>query len=158
MRAREVYRELLPSLCRVARENGHNLTIKLHPFESSSQRLELVRDTLSTEDFDMVTVVDGPLTAELMAQAWFGITVESTTVIDCLQNNICCFLCGWLAYSPFEYVQQYARFGIGEILQGAEELLEIPARLEKFNHRPTMETNLSATVDPALLQRWLTEV
>jgi hypothetical protein len=157
MRPREVYRELLPSLCRVARESGHSLIIKLHPFESSSQRLELVRDILSTEDFNMVSVVDGPLTGELMAQAWFGITVESTTVIDCLQNNICCFLCGWLAHSPFEYVQQYARFGIGEILQGAEQLLEIPARLEKFNHRPTMETNLSATVDPAMLQRWLTE-
>jgi len=157
MRTHEVYRELLPSLCRVARESRHKLILKLHPFESSSQRLELVRDILSTEDFNMMTVVDGPLTAELMAQAWFGITVESTTVIDCLQNNICCFLCGWLAHSPFEYVQQYARFGIGEILQGAEQLLEIPARLAEFDHRPTMGTNLSATVDPAMLQRWLTE-
>ena len=98
MRTHEVYRELLPSLCWVARESGHGLIINLHPFESLSQRRIIVRDVLTPEDCNLVSIVDGPLTTELMGQAWFGITVESTTVIDCLQNNICCFLCGWLAH------------------------------------------------------------
>jgi hypothetical protein len=156
MRAHEVYRELLPSLCRVARETGHGLILKLHPFESLSQRRTIVRDILTPADCELVRIVDGPLTTELMGQAWCGITVESTTVIDCLQNNICCFLCGWLAHSPFEYVQQYARFGIGEALQDAKQLLEIPRREADFHSRPTMKANLSATVDPAMLQGWLT--
>ena len=107
MRADEVYRELLPSLCRVARQSGRGVIIKLHPFESLSQRVAMVRDILTPEDRNLVNVVDGPLTSALLAQAWFGITVESTTVIDCLRNGICCFLCGWMSLSPYEYPQQY---------------------------------------------------
>src|SRR4029077_2353753 len=151
------YRELLPSLCRVARENGHRLILQLHPFESLSQRRTIVRDVLTPEDCRLVRIVDGPLTTELMEQAWFGITVESPTVIDCLQNNICCFLCGWLAHSPFEYVQQYARFGIGEELQDADQLLEIPRRVAGFHNGTKKRATFSETVDPAMLQGWLTQ-
>ncbi len=157
LRADEVYRELLPSLCRVARQSGRGVIIKLHPFESLSQRRRMVRDILTPEDRNLVTVVDGPLTSELMARAWFGITVESTTAIDCLRNGICCFLCGWMSMSPYEYAQQYARFGVGEVLQDAQQLLEIPSRLAEFQKRPPMKLNLSVTVDPAVLQRWLTK-
>ena len=107
LRADEVYRELLPSLCRVARQSGRGVTLKLHPFESLSQRRRVVHDVLAPEDRNLVNVVDGPLTSALMEQAWFGITVESTTVIDCLRNGICCFLCGWMSLSPYEYAQQY---------------------------------------------------
>jgi hypothetical protein len=158
MRADEVYRELLPPLCRLARENGHDLIVKLHPFESLSQRARIVREILSPDDRRLVTVVDGPLSAELLARAWFGITLESTTAIDCLQNGICCFLCGWMSLSPFEYVQQYARFGSGEVLQDARQLSEIPSRLADFCNRPHVELNLSVTADPAMLRRWLTTV
>jgi len=157
MRADEVYRELLPSLCRVAREGGRGVVIKLHPFESLAQRSRMIRDILGSEDRKLVSVVDGPLTPDLMARAWFGITVESTTVIDCLRNGTCCFLCGWLSLSPYEYAQQYARFGIGEVLQDAQQLLEIPSRLTEFQKRPPMKLNLSVTADPAMLQRWLTK-
>jgi hypothetical protein len=157
MRADEIYRELLPSLCRVARQGGRGVVVKLHPFESLSQRRRMIRDLLTPEDRNLVSVVDGPLTSDLMAQAWFGITVESTTVIDCLRNGICCFLCGWLSLAPYEYAQQYARFGIGEVLQDAQQLLEIPSRLAEFHKRPPMKLNLSVTADPALLQRWLTK-
>ena len=117
----------------------------------------MVRDILTPEDRNLVNVVDGPLTSELMARAWFGITVESTTVIDCLRNGVCCFLCGWMSLSPYEYAQQYARFGVGEVLQDARQLLEIPSRLAEFQNRPPMKLNLSVTVDPAMLQRWLTK-
>ena len=155
MRAEEVYRELLPPLCRLARANGHGVILKLHPFESLRQRRRLVREVLTLEDSQLVTVVDGPLTQELMSQAWFGITVESTTVLDCLQHGIPCFLCGWLTLWPFEYAQQYARFGVGEVLRTADEVSGIPRSLADFQKRATHAV-ATARVDPVLLQRWLT--
>ena len=157
LRADEVYRELLPSLCHVARQSGHGVLVKLHPFESLSQRRSMVHDVLTPEDRDLVNLVGGPLTSELMSGAWFGITVESTSVVDCLRNGVCCFLCGWMSLSPYEYPQQYARFGIGEVLQNAQQILEIPHRLVEFRNRPPMKLNLSPTVDPVMLERWLTK-
>jgi hypothetical protein len=78
-------------------------------------------------------------------------------VIDCLRQGVCCFLCGWLSLSPYEYAQQYARFGVGEALDDARQLSEIPKRLEDFSNRPPLRLNLSPTVDPAMLQQWLTK-
>jgi len=89
----------------------------------------------------------------LMSQAWFGITVESTTVIDCLQHGVPCFLCGWLTLSPFEYAQQYARFGVGEVLQSVEQVVGIPAGLAAWQNRAGQA---SMAADPVQLQRWLT--
>ena len=150
-----MYRELLPPLCQLARASGRDVVIKLHPFESLSQRRRMVQDILTAEDGRLVTVVDGPLTDELLAQAWFGITVESTTVMDCLQNGIQCFLCGWLTLWPFEYVQQYARFGVGEVLQSVEEVAGIPGRLGPSENRVMAQASVSTPADPALLQKWL---
>lgn len=157
MRTEQVYGELLPALCRVAQRSGHALIVKLHPFESLSQRGRIIQEILTLEDRKLITVVDGPLSPELMAKAWCGITVESTTVMDCLQNGVCCFLCSWLAHSAYDYVQQYARFGLGEILEDARELAEIPQRLTDFHNRFAMKLNFSATADPAKLQQWLTQ-
>jgi hypothetical protein len=155
MRAEEFYRELLPELLRVARENKRGFIIKLHPFESRTQREGLVREILG-DDANFVTVVDGPLTAGLIAQAWCGITIESTTVMDCRQNGVCCFLCSWLVLSPYEYAQQYARFGVGEVLETVEQVKEIPSRLSEFHRRPAPTGTVPTPVDPELLQRWLT--
>ncbi len=64
----------------------------------------------------------------------------------------------WLSGgAPYEYAQQCARFGVGEVLQDAQQLLEIPGRLAEFQKRPPMKLNLSVTADPAMLQRWLTK-
>jgi hypothetical protein len=156
MRAEEVYRELLPELCRVARQNGRDLVVKLHPFESRAQRSRMVREILSPEDVNLVKLQDGPLTAGLMAQAWFGITVESTTVIDCLQNGVCCFLCGWLMLSPYEYQQQFARFGVGQLLDNVEQISEIPSRLEHLQNQSEPHAVLTKAADPEMLRRWLT--
>ena len=156
MRPEEVYRELLPSLCRVARENGRSVVIKLHPFESRSQRTKLVRDVLQSDDRDLVTVIDGPLTPELMNRAWFGITVESTTAMDCMRNGVRCFLCGWLSMSSYEYPKQYARFGVGDALQDVRQVSEIPRRLAETKAQPVSRWNLFPTPNPALLRRWLT--
>jgi len=155
MRAEEVYRELVPPLCRTARAHGRGLIVKLHPFESRSQRCKLVREILSAEDCKLVTVVEGPLTEELMSQAWFGTTVESSCVVDCMQRNIRCFLCEWLSLSPYEYVQQYARFGVGEILQHANQIGEIPRRLAEAKPNSLSQSAFAVSADPALLQVWL---
>jgi hypothetical protein len=155
MRAEEVYRELLPPLFRVARENGKELVIKLHPFESRRQRTQMVREALPGEAAGKVRIVDGPLTAHLLSETWFGVTVESTTAIECTEHGRSCFLCRWLSLSPFGYAEQYARFGIGERLESAEEISEIPRRLAEFHRRPSAASR-STTIDPAVLQGWLT--
>ena len=156
MRASEVYGELLPRLLRVARQAGRGLIIKLHPFASRAQRRKLVRDILGKEDAGRVTVLDGPLSGELVAQAWCGITVESTTVMDCWQSGVCCFLCGWLTFSPFAYLQQYARFGVGEVLEDLGQIAEIPARVASFYDRPSPPPMFTTAADPNLLRQWLT--
>ncbi len=155
MRGEEVYREVLTKLARVARERGCGLIVKLHPFESRSDRERLVRTILSVDDAVRVEVIDGPLTKELLARTWFGMTVESTTVMDCIEQGVPCFVCGWLVFSSYEYSKQYARFGVGEILNCAEEIAQIPERLARSGLRPAPVRG-AKEADPVLLQRWLT--
>ncbi len=155
MRSEEVYREIVPPLCRLAREHGRDVILKLHPFESRAERNNLLRDVLAHEDFALVKIVDGPLTAELMTNTWFGVTIESTTVLDCLQNGVACFLCGWLTLSPYEYPEQYARFGVGEILARAEQIADIPRRVEEFRNRPAHRAALGQIAESDLFGQWL---
>jgi hypothetical protein len=154
MRTEEVYRELLPRLVRVARAERRNLVVKLHPFESREQRAKLVSEVLSREDTELITVVEGPLTQEFLSRAWFGITVESTTVMDCLENGTPCFLCAWLGHRTYGYSEQYARFGVGEQLQHAEEIEEIPTRLASLVNQPALHPSSKIT-DASTLRRWL---
>lgn len=155
MRAEELYREVLPPLCRIARESGRDVVLKLHPFESASQRSSMVRDLLPEEDFKRITVVDGPLSQELLSRAWFGVTVESTTVLDCSLRGVPCFVCAWVNLLPFGYVQQYARFGIGHILRDAHELSEIPNLLAGLRKSSPPSTNLWKTAEPEALRQLL---
>lgn len=156
MRAKQVYRELIPPLLTLAKNSGRSLIVKLHPFESRSQREKLVREVLGPRHQEFVEVIDTPLTPELMSRAWFGITVESTTVIDCLQNGVHCFLCGWLSLSPYGYGEQYARFGVGELLQDVQQVAEIPLRLQDLRGHPKPALDLSRTIEAAVLHRVLT--
>ena len=155
MRGEEVYREILPPLIRVARDKGRRLIVKLHPFESRRQRERILRRLFSATDRELITVLDGPLNAEILSQAWFGITVESTTVMNCWEDGIRCFLCGWLARSRYGYLQQFARFGVGELLQDAEQIAQIPERLARMKSQPSGQVR-SKSIDPASLKRLLT--
>ena len=112
-RTEEIYRELLPALLRIASQHGRTLTVKLHPFENPKTQAKLLASVLGPEAASRLHIVSGPLSAELLESAWFGITVESTTVVDCARHGVLCFLCEWLVSTPFGYVEQYARFGIG---------------------------------------------
>ncbi len=155
MRAEEVYREVVPPLARLAQEQGRSLIIKLHPFESRSQRAAVVRDVLSLDLAKVVTLVDGPLTSELMSKAWLGVTVESSAALDCLEHGVTCFLCAWLAHSPYGYLEQYVRFGVGEVLDDVSQIAEIPGRLARLKPAP-QAAGLARAADAAELQQWLT--
>ena len=152
-RVEEVYRELLPPLAALAADYGGRLVIKLHPFESVPDRESVVRQVLSAKQQTLTEVRGGPLTERLLEEAWFGITVESTTVIECTMRGVPCFIAGWIASSRYGYVQQYSAFGIGELLHSAEQLAAIPSLLEQ-ECASTPQGGLWQTIDPAKL-RWL---
>jgi len=151
-RSEEIYRELLPPLARLAREFGRKLVVKLHPFETRPERTALIAKVLPAEDAALVEVVGGPFTHQLVAKAWFAVTVESTTVIDCSLLDVPCFLCEWLNSSPYGYTRQYARFGVGRILNSPLQLNELPQMLTE-PAIPLSEDCLLKPIDPEWLRR-----
>lgn len=151
--AEDVYGQLLPSLSRLASVHNRELVIKLHPFESLAQRMRIAKCVLPAETVRHVRWIQGPLSSELLEQAWFGITVESTTAIDCVQSGVCCFLCRWLTLSPYGYAEQFARFGMGESLENPQQIDDIPGRVEQFHLRG--RTERAERTDPSHLQQWL---
>lgn len=154
MRADEVYRELLPPLWRVAQDSGRKFVIKLHPFESAPQRRRIIEQVLPPAAAKRLRIVAGPMTAELLSQAWFGITIESTSALECVQQGICCFLCGWLAMAPYGYLRQYVHFGLGEVLESSAQIEQTPQRAAEF-YRSSRAWRLPNSVDPAQLRKWL---
>jgi hypothetical protein len=153
-RTEDTYRELLPPLAKLARKFGRKLMVKLHPFESRTERVALIRKVLPAEDSALVDVVGGPFTPELVARAWFAVTVESTVVIDCSLLGVPCFLCEWLHHSPYGYTRQYARFGVGRILNSPAQLNEVPRMLAEPATRFS-EESLLKPMDPEWLRRIL---
>ncbi len=152
LRTEDIYREILTPLARLASKFGNRLVVKLHPFESRAERMGLVAKVLPPENAALVDVLDGPFTPEMVARAWFAVTVESTVVIDCSLLAVPCFLCQWLSYSPYGYTGQYARFGVGRILNSPEQLNEIP-RLLAEPTIPLSEDRLLKPMDPEWLRR-----
>jgi hypothetical protein len=154
IRAEDVYREVLPRLWSLAERYGNDLVIKLHPFESRSQRSRLVKRVLPEGAARRVHWIEGPLTPQLFERAWFGITIESTTAVDCALNGVCCFLCRWLKLLPYGYAEQYVRFGMGEPLESVEQIEKIPGRLEEFHNR--LSARPSPRTNVAQFRQWLT--
>ncbi|MGC2487341.1 MAG: hypothetical protein WA412_01535, partial [Candidatus Sulfotelmatobacter sp.] len=152
LRTEDIYREILTPLARLAVQFGRKLVVKLHPFESRAERIELVAKVLAPENAALVDVLDGPFTPELVARAWFAVTVESTVVIDCSLLGVPCFLCEWLNYSPYGYTSQYARFGVGRSLNSPAQLNEIP-RLVLEPATPLSKDCLLKPMDPEWLRR-----
>ena len=151
-RTEEIYRELLPPLARLAREFGRRLVVKLHPFESRPERMALTAKVLPPKDAMLVDIVEGPFTTQFVSKAWFAVTVESTTVIDCSLLGVPCFLCEWLYPSPYGYAGQYARFGVGRILNSPGQLKELP-RILREPTIPLSEDCLLKPMDPEWLRR-----
>jgi hypothetical protein len=125
-RVEAVYREVLPRLCSTARRSGKTVVLKLHPFESARQRRVLVKRILSKDDRKLISITDAPLSGEILRQTWCAVTVESTVAFDCASLGIPVFLCGWLRHAYAGYAPQYVRFGVGQMLEGPDDLLRIP--------------------------------
>ncbi len=124
-RVEAIYREVLPRLCAAARRSGKTVVLKLHPFESMRQRRRLVTRTLSDGDRKLVSVTDAPLSREILQKTWCAVTVESTVAFECASVGIPAFLCGWLRHAYSGYALQYARFGVGRMLEFPDDLLRI---------------------------------
>ena len=150
-RSGEVYRELLPRLWDLAQSCGLTLVFKLHPFESVRGHRRILRRYLP-EDAHRIEIIAGPPSAELWRKTRFAITVQSSTALGCAEQRIPVFLCAWLADPYSGYVRQYARFGIGQVLESVEQIAEIPRRLETYDDRPLRQST-SSTIDSRELAR-----
>jgi hypothetical protein len=150
-RTDEFYRDLLPRLADLALKTRRQLTVKLHPFESRRERQRLINRILTAEQQQVATIVSGALSEELLQKTWAGITVLSTAATECAARGIPAFLCGWLEYSHYGYIEQFERFGVGQVLRSPEEIAEIPQLIRHFR-RPEILSNLCQPVTSARLQ------
>ncbi|MGC2172009.1 MAG: hypothetical protein WA555_03085 [Candidatus Sulfotelmatobacter sp.] len=155
-RPEEIYRDILPPLADLARATGRELIVKLHPAESERERASMVARILSGEQKAATRVVSGPLTENLLAQAWFGITILSTVAMECAIRGIPCFLCKWLEFWPYGYLEQFIRFGVGIGLNEPGEIGKIPQYLHQHPVGATVGENCWRPAAPGRLQELLT--
>jgi hypothetical protein len=125
-RTESLYRELLPRLCAIARENGRKVIVKLHPFESLTARSQLVQRVLTDNDRKLVEVIADPLSERLLRKIWFSMTVESSVAVECALAGVPSFLCGWFDVDLYSYGKQYERFGAAKILNDPADISRIP--------------------------------
>jgi hypothetical protein len=154
-RMEAIYRELLPRLCAAARKSGKTLVLKLHPFESARQRRRLMTQTLSKEDQEFVKVTEAPLSRAILQKTWCGVTVESTVAFECASVGIPVFLCGWLRHAYAGYAPQYARFGVGRMLETPDDVLRIPEMLCAAIPSPDTASRLVQAIAPRELSEVL---
>lgn len=154
-RVEELYREVMPRLCAVARQVGKTVLVKLHPFETVRARQRLVRRVLSQADRDLVTVTAAPLSRDMYENIWCAVTVESTTACECAMVGIPAFLCGWLRHAYIGYAGQFARFGAAQMLGAADDLLKIPEKMATAMPRPDLASRLVEAITPGTLREIL---
>jgi hypothetical protein len=154
-RAEEFYRDVLPPLAELALSTGRKLIVKLHPAESRSERTSIVARVLSARQMDVTQIVSGPLSDALLDETWFAVTVLSTVATECAMRGIPCFLCKWLEYSFYGYIDQFIRFGAGIGLNDPSEISKIPQRLEKYEADPGVSENLWQPVEAERLNDML---
>jgi hypothetical protein len=149
----EIYREVLPSLCAVARRSGRKLILKLHPFESVKDRKRVLTGMLSPADLSLVQVVAQVSLEEVLRNAWCGVTVDSSVAVECAMSGVPYFLCSWLDWSGFAYSQQLARYGAGRALCAKKDLETIPELIATWNE-PASD-RLWKAIEPELLDEIL---
>jgi hypothetical protein len=154
-RADSIYREVLPPLCGVARKLSKWVVVKLHPFESRRRRQRMIDRLLSAEDRSLVSVLDEPLSADILRKTWCAVTVESTVAFECAAAGVPSFLCGWLRHATAGYAPQYARFGVGKFLEDRDGLLRIPDLVHSALPSPEAVANLLSPMQPEKLQQLL---
>jgi hypothetical protein len=154
-RSDDVYGELLPRLSSLARACGLQLVFKLHPFESVGAHRRMLRRHMSKSEASQIRVIAGAPSPELWRNTRFALTGQSTVAIDCTLRGIPVFLCAWLRDAFTGYVGQYTRFGIGRILDSAEQITDIPQLLESLSAAPSGKNKLRQTINPEMLRELL---
>jgi hypothetical protein len=149
----ETYRELLLPLSELAGKCSSQIIVKLHPFENAEERSAFLEKILNPDKRRLVSIVSGPLTDDLLSRTWFGITVQSTTVADCAERGVPCFLCSWATASPYGYIEQFSRFGMGIVLKSPGDIAGIPDMLSKAV--PVSQHALAQPIMPETLGRLL---
>jgi hypothetical protein len=155
-RTAEFYRDVLPPLADLALSTGRKLIVKLHPAESNRERASMVTRVLSSAQRSATRIVVGPLTGDLLDETWFGITVLSTVATECAIRGIPCFLCKWLEFTFYGYVEQFIRFGIGVGLDSPDEIMKIPEYLKRYAADPAVAANCWQAIAPERLKELLT--
>jgi hypothetical protein len=140
-RCEELYRDVLPAMADLALATGRELVVKLHPAESERERNRVLARILSKEQRSMARVVSGPLSEDLLAKTWFGVTILSTVAMECAIRGIPCFLCKWLEFSAHGYVEQFIRFGVGIGLENPGAIGTIPQQLREHTRRTNVVEN-----------------
>jgi len=130
-RAGEIYREILRPLVAVAKQLNRRIIVKLHPFESVRGRARILKSFLSAGEFERVEISRAPA-SEILPRTFLGIGLDSSVAVECAQREIPYFMCGWLDFNGFGYMRQFARFGVGMLLNTPDEILSIPQRVADF--------------------------
>lgn len=146
-RSDEVYRDLLPRLCSLARTFELRLVFKLHPFESLKAHRRMLR-RLIPEHERQIEVLVGPPSKHLWNNTRFALTVQSSIALECTALGIPVFLCAWLRDPHSGYVQQYAHFGVGHVLECSEQIAKIPTVLESYNRESVQKQSTGNAMSP----------
>jgi hypothetical protein len=154
-RSAEVYGELLPKLTSLGRDCGLQLVFKLHPFESVEAHRRMLRRHMSKSEAAQIRIIAGAPSPELWRNTRFALTGQSTVAIDCTLRGIPVFLCAWLRDAFTGYVGQYTRFGVGQILDSAEQIADIPLWLQATDAAPPPKNKLRQTINPEMLRELL---
>lgn len=154
-RPEAIYKEIVPRLCAAARQAGKKVVLKLHPFESARQRKRMLNRVLTKDEQRQVSIVAAPLSNEILQNTWCAVTVESTTAFECATVGIPAFLCGWLRHAYVGYAPQYARFGVGQMLECPDDLLNIPSRLKGAIPPASLRERLVRAIAPEQLSEIL---
>ena len=156
-RTDEVYRDLLPHLWSLAQRRRLKLVFKLHPFESIKGHRRMLRRLFPKQE-RQIDVLAGPISDELWNSAELALTVQSSTAVECNARGIPIFLCAWLRDPYSGYIEQYARFGVGQVLESSEQIARIPDLLEKPNQAPRQLRAPEQPADPDKLSSLLSGV
>ena len=130
-RTENIYGEILPRLATVAEQINRKVIVKLHAFESVKNRERLLGAVLPPERRSRFEISCAPAST-VMPRTLCGVGPDSTVCVECAQHGIPYFLCGWLDFNGFGYMQQLARFGAGIMLETPDAILAIPKKLSGF--------------------------
>jgi hypothetical protein len=152
----EFYRDILPPLADLALATGRKLLVKLHPAENKRERTGIITWVLSPAQKTATQVVSGPLSEDLLSKSWFGITILSTVAMECAVRGIPCFLCKWLEFWPYGYVEQFIQFGVAMGLNDPAEIGKIPHYLEQHVASVDVRKNCWSPATAGLLRDFIT--